>query len=122
MPTTNNYPVRSDATVLLVEFENPSTAQTLYLPSPTIGRVVRMASCINNSIGGSDEVITLGVNGHTMQLTITQSGSAAGDLDSVEHSPGIPVDMETSIHISSSGLSTGAYKARLAITFIPTGV
>ncbi len=62
-----------------------SAADTTYLPSPWRGRIVRWYSAIDNAITTADGSISLTINGTAVTgstITVTQSGSAVGDVDS----------------------------------------
>jgi hypothetical protein len=61
-----------------------STASSCFTVAPTRGRIVRAYSTILNAITGADAVWTLEINGTAVtgvSVTVTQSGSAAGDVD-----------------------------------------
>lgn len=69
--------------VFTLHFEDISTASSLYFPIPFGGTVSRVTSVLKASIAGSDLVVTVkNSSSSTMgTLTVTQSGSAAGDVD-----------------------------------------
>lgn len=62
-----------------------SAVSNTYIASPWRGRITRAYSCIANAITGADCTWTMTINGTAVtgsSTTITQSGSAAGDVDS----------------------------------------
>lgn len=62
-----------------------STSSTVYIASPWRGRIVRYYSAITNAITTADGSVSLTINGTAVTgstITVTQSGSAAGDVDS----------------------------------------
>src|SRR5262245_8218725 len=71
--------------VLNAQMADVSTSSTVYIPSPWRGRIVRYYSAIANAITTADGSVSLTINGTAVTgstITITQSGSAAGDVDS----------------------------------------
>ena len=63
-----------------------STASTAYLVAPFRGRLRRCYTVIANAITGADSVVTIKVRGTSTGKTITvaNTSSAAGDVDSVD--------------------------------------
>mgnify|MGYP001590777411 FL=1 len=62
-----------------------STSDTVYIPCPWRGRITRWYSAIDNAITTADGSISLTINGTAVTsstITVTQSGSAVGDVDS----------------------------------------
>jgi hypothetical protein len=62
-----------------------STSDTTYIPSPWRGRITRWYSAIDNAITTADGSLSLTINGTAVTgstITVTQSGSAVGDVDS----------------------------------------
>jgi len=74
--------------VFNVHIHDISVVSSIYLPMPFAGAVSRVTSCIEGAIAGSDLVFTIkNSSAATMgTLTVTQSGSAAGDIDFVNPS------------------------------------
>ncbi len=69
--------------VFNVHIHDISIASSIYLPIPFAGTVSRVTSCIEGAIAGADLVLTVkNSSAATMgTVTVTQSGSAAGDVD-----------------------------------------
>lgn len=84
-----------------------STADSLYLPAPVSGYLVRAYSCIDNAITTADCTWTVEINdvAVTGTGTITQSGSAAGDVDEVIFSSPAWVNKGDTIEFVSAGES-----------------
>lgn len=64
-----------------------STESSCYVAAPCRGRLKRVFSCIANAITSADATWTVEINGTAVSgvsVDVTQSGSAAGDVDSVE--------------------------------------
>jgi len=72
--------------IINVVYENISTASTAYVVVPVSGQVTAVYSVIHGAITNADALINFvcgAAAGDTFaSLTITQSGSAAGDADS----------------------------------------
>jgi hypothetical protein len=84
-----------------------STAGSVYAASPVKGRLVRGYSSISAAITTADCTWTVEVNGVavTGTGTITQSGSAAGDVDSVVFSGAVEVNQGDMLEVISGGES-----------------
>ena len=82
--TGNAYKVGRQ--VLSAQFADIATASTIYVAATVDGTITGWGSVINNAISSADCVLTLEYNDDwanaVSTLTITQSGSAAGDYDS----------------------------------------
>lgn len=67
-------------------WDDLSTANTQYLPIPIAGTVTKIWSALEAAITTGDAVFTFSNNADASMgtLTITQSGSGAGDVDSLE--------------------------------------
>jgi hypothetical protein len=126
MPNTvDGGPLASDAVVLTVKMETIATAKSVFVPCPTKGRITRLQSIISAAITTADEAITFEVNGTAqseLAITITQSGSAIGDVDTAEANLGVPVEVGDQLEIISAGSSGGTSDATFVITIEPTGV
>lgn len=87
-----------------------STDSTAYAVVPMRGRIVKAWSVISNAITGTDCGWALEVNGTAITgatATITQSGSAAGDVDSATpSSPNNYVNEGDYIGFNSDGASS----------------
>jgi len=94
-----------------------SIAETVYVPIPYSGNVAKIMTVIEGSIATSDATITVKDNaGNTIgTLTITQSGSAAGDVDSNTTLSNTLVTDDDYITVETDGSSTNNVKAQFAI-------
>ncbi len=95
------------------------TANTVYFVVPRDGYLRSVETVLFAAITGANDTITVTVDGVAASptITITQSGSAAGDYDSAEYF--IPVAQGSRISIANSGASTGT--APLAYTVTLSG-
>lgn len=106
MPVPQNTPLTERAlSTDLVDISAPSSA---YVPTPWRGYLVRAYSCLQRSITGSDAHWTLKVNGTAVApaVTVTASGSAAGDVDSTDDLFNVMVSAGDSIAFESDGASS----------------
>ena len=89
-----------------------STASSTWIPVPSgfDGTVVEIRTALGGAITGANSAVTAKVAGTAMTngvLTITQSGSAAGDIDTVYPSAANAVAAGQAIEIATDGASTG---------------
>lgn len=99
--------------VLNVDVQLGSSGQS-YVVSPIDGTVIDVYSVINSSLSTSDEKLTVkDADGNSMgDITLTQSGSAAGDVDSLTPSSNAGVSAGDAIEVEtdgSNGTSTQAF-------------
>lgn len=104
---------------LNAQIADVGTASTVYFVAPRAGYLRQVETVLFASISGADDVITVTVDGTAASptITITQSGSAAGDYDYAEYL--VPVKKGSRISIANSGASTGT--APLAYTVTLSG-
>lgn len=89
-----------------------STAGQIYVPVPDEfeGEVVEIRSALNGAITGADSILTAKINGTAMTngtITIANSGSAAGDVDTCRPTSANYVSAGQAIEIETDGGSTG---------------
>lgn len=97
-----------------VEIEDISTAGQSYIPVPAGGKVIKIWSAINGAIATADATLTAKINGTAITggaITVTQSGSAAGDVDSATPSAANDVQEGDALEIETDGASTNTVKA-----------
>ena len=98
------------------EFEDISTARSAWLVVPFAGDIQKIWSVIDGAITGADCVFTFEIGGTLVTngtITIANSGSAAGDVDSATPSAANTLTAGQPIEIISDGGSTGAKNATL---------
>src|SRR5919108_6138007 len=86
-----------------------STAGSAFAVAPTRGRIIKMGSVIYNAITGADSAITSKIAGTAItggSWTITQSGSAAGDVDTAEPTAARDVTEDQNIEFITDGASS----------------
>lgn len=100
------------------EIADVSTAETVYVPVPVVGTVVRVDSCLQGAITVADATVTLAQsNDNAMaSLTIAQSGSAPGDVDTDSSITNNAVTAGSYLKLATDGGSTTAAKLLVTIT------
>ena len=107
----------SRQSMLTVQFPDISTASDLYVPIPYAGTITKIQSALTAAISGGDAVFTItNSSGNSMgTLTITQSGSAAGDVDTLTPSSNNTVTAGTFIKIECNGGASSHVEACIVI-------
>ena len=106
VPTFDKY-----YTALITDISSSTVAiNSVQIPIWASGQVVHVATCISTAITTGDAAITVSRNGTAITaaaLTIANSSSAAGDIDSVDLADGaFTVKKGDNILIASDGGST----------------
>lgn len=104
--------------VLTVKMETIATAQSVWVVSPINGTIEVMRSVIDAALTTADEAITMEIGGIAViggGITITQSGSAAGDVDLNAPTSLNTVTAGQAIEIISAGNSGGTVDAVFTI-------
>jgi hypothetical protein len=94
--------------VFTVHFTDISSAQSIYVPNPFAGSVSRVTSVLAGAISGGDVTVTIKDSSAASMgtLTITQSGSAVGDVDSLNPSSNNTVTDNDYILLQTDGGAT----------------
>jgi hypothetical protein len=99
-----------------------STAETAYLVVPFTGTLTKVETILGGAISGADATVTVsntaGLSAGT--LTIAQSGSAAGDIDTLTPASNNSFAAGTKISIATDGASTTAARLFITLTFTRT--
>ena len=112
MRTLNDYFITSKITTI-------STAGSTFVPIPDGGRVIKIITSIKNAITTADAALTWEIGGVAMTgsaITVTQSGSAAGDVDTSEPTAANNVEQDGTIEMITDGASATACEC--VVTFI----
>lgn len=85
-----------------------STAETIYIPIANAGTVTKVITALEGPIITADALLTIKNSAGTSMgtITITQSGSAAGDVDTVSPVANNTVAANTAITIETDGASS----------------
>lgn len=112
MRTLNDY-------FLTAKVTDISTASSTFVAVPDAGNIVKIYTSIKNAITTADAAITFEIGGTAVTngaITVTQSGSAAGDVDSSTPTAANRVEEGQSIEIISDGASATA--CEMIVTFV----
>ena len=112
MRTLNDY-------FLTAKVTDISTAASTFVAVPDAGNIVKIYTSIKNAITTADAAITFEIGGTAVTngaITVTQSGSAAGDVDSSTPTAANRVEEGQSIEIISDGASATA--CEMIVTFV----
>ena len=110
-------PIGDDLVVLTDRIADVSTAGQIYIVAPYALTIVAVYSALNGAIATSNATLTVKTAAGTVgTLTITQSGSAAGDIDSLTSSlANTSVAAGASIEVETSGASTNTISAGITV-------
>ena len=96
-----------------------STAGSTFVAVPDGGRIIKIMSVLGGAITGGNAAITFEIGGTAVTggaITVANSGSAAGTVDSAEPTAANRVEEDGSIEMITDGNSTGA--KTLTVTFV----
>ena len=96
-----------------------STASSTFVPVPDGGKVIKIITALQGAIGTANAAITFEIGGTAITgggITVTQSGSAAGDVDTVTPTAANRVEEGGSIEMITDGASSNTIK--LVVTFV----
>ena len=96
-----------------------STASSTFVPVPDGGKVIKIITALQGAIGTANGGITFEIGGTAITgggITVTQSGSAAGDVDTAEPTAANDVAEGGSIEMITDGSSSNTIK--LVVTFV----
>jgi len=112
MRTLNDY-------FVVAEIEDISTASSTFVGIPDGGRVIKIITALQGAIGTANGGISFEIGGTAITgggITVTQSGSAAGDVDTAEPTADNRVEEDGTIEMITNGASSNAVK--LLVTFV----
>jgi hypothetical protein len=97
--------------------ENISAASTVYVPVPFAGTVMKVVTVLEGAIGSSDATITVSNAAAASMgtITVTHTGSAAGDVDTLAPSTNNTVAADSFITIATDGASVNAASLRFVV-------
>ena len=112
MRTLNDYFLTSKITTI-------STAGSTFVPVPDGGSIIKIFTSIKNAISSANAALTFEIGGVAVTgggITVTQSGSAAGDVDTAEPTAANTVLEDGTIEMISDGGSSTACEC--VVTFV----
>ena len=96
-----------------------STASSTFVPVPDGGKVIKIFTALQGAIGTANAAITFEIGGTAITgggITVTQSGSAAGDVDTATPTAANRGEEGGSIEMITDGASSNTIK--LVVTFV----
>ena len=112
MRTLNDY-------FITAKIADISTASSTFVAVPDGGKIIKIFTALQGAIGTANGAITFEIGGTAMTgsaITVTQSGSAAGDVDTAEPTAANDVSEDGTIEMITDGASSGTKK--LNVTFV----
>jgi len=112
MRTLNDYFLTSKITTI-------STAGSTFVPVPDGGSIIKIFTSIKNAISSANAALTFEIGGVAVTgggITVTQSGSAAGDVDTAEPTALNTVSEGGTIEMITDGGSSTACEC--VVTFV----
>ena len=112
MRTLNDYFITSTIADI-------STASSTFVPVPDGGKVIKIFTALQGASGTANAAITFEMGGTAITgggITVTQSGSAAGDVDTAEPTAANEVSEDGTIEMITIGASSNTIK--LVVTFV----
>jgi hypothetical protein len=108
MALTVNHPLLKEQRVSCY-YADVGTAGSAFIAAPFRGKIVKTGSIIYGALGTADAGISTKINGTAITggtWTITQSGSAAGDVDSAIPTAANTVNEDDHIEFVTDGASS----------------
>jgi hypothetical protein len=112
MRTLNDYFLTSKITDI-------STAGSTFVPVPDDGRIIKIFTSITNAITTANAALSFEIGGTAVTgggITVTQAGSAAGDVDTAEPTAENSVNEGQAIEMITDGGSSTACEC--VVTFV----
>ena len=112
MRTLNDYFITAKITDI-------STAGSTFVPVPDDGRIIKIFTSIQNTITTANAALSFEIGGTAITgggITVTQSGSAAGDVDTAEPTAENSVNEGQAIEMITDGGSSTACEC--VVTFV----
>jgi hypothetical protein len=120
----NTYPNTPPASrrFITAYLADVSTASQIYVVPGFKGKIIRAYSALNAAITGANAGLTIKIAGTAVTggtMTITQSGSAAGDVDSCTPTALATFSANQAIEIETDGASTTTAASTITLELEP---
>lgn len=111
--------VSSRTEVVVVHLSDISTAKSIYIPFLSAATITKVITVIDGAIATADATLTVyNSAGASMgNIVIAYSGSAAGDIDTLDSPANNSVVEDDFIRIATDGASTNSINATIMIQF-----
>ena len=118
------YPViiPLQAKPITVEIADISTAGQVYVAPGINGKITRITTCLGGTIATANAAITTKISGTAVTggaITVTQSGSAAGDVDEAIPTANNYFTSTQNIEVETDGASTNTIPLNVVIWVEP---
>lgn len=113
---------RADAKIFMVKIDDISTADQEYFAPGFTGKITNISTCIAGTIATADADITVKISGTAVSngvVTVTASGSTAGDVDSVTPTGNNFFSASDHIEVETDGASTNTVHCWVTIEVVP---
>lgn len=107
---------------LTARIDDISTADQVYVVPGFRGKIKKMYSVIAGAISGADADLTAKIAGTAVTggvITVAQSGSAAGDVDTATPSGANTFTESQAIEVETDGASTGTVEVVITLELEP---
>lgn len=110
-------------TIVTAFIADVSTADTVYIVFPFAVTITKVSTVLHGAITGADSILTVrNHSGGSMgTITVANSGSAAGDIDSLTPVSNNTIAANNKMSIETDGASTGTQKLSITIFATVTG-
>jgi hypothetical protein len=118
----DTYDAINNKIYLTVTMADVSTASSVWVVSPVAATFSKLYSVINGAIATADAAITTEIGGTAVTggaLTIANSGSAAGDVDSATPTAANTLTAGQALEIITDGASTNTVIATFTVELTP---
>lgn len=120
----NSYPAPPSLETRFVtaRVADVSTAGSSWVVPGFRGKVVKIVSVIDGALSTADAAITFEIGGTAVtgaSITLAQSGSAAGDIDTAAPTAANTFGEEEAVEIITDGASTGTVAATFTLECVP---
>lgn len=121
----NAYPNTPPASrrFITAQIDDVSTAGQIYVVPGFRGKIIRAYTALNSAISGADAGLTLKIGGTAVTggtITIAQSGSASGDVDSCAPTAANSFTSSQAIEIETDGASSTTAIVTVTLELEPT--
>lgn len=120
----NSYPrkPRADSVFINAYLADVSTAGQIYVCPGFAGKIVRVTTALNAAITTANAGLTLKIGGTSVTggtITITQSGSAAGDVDECVPTAANTFTASQAVEIETDGASDTTAAVMITLECVP---
>lgn len=123
MPNTYPNTPKVSRRFITAQIADVSAAGQIYVVPGFRGKIIRAYTALNSAITGADAGLTLKIGGTAVTggtITITQSGSASGDVDSCTPTGANSFTSTQAVEIETDGASSTTAIVTVTLELEPT--